>query len=213
MASPREQRQPHESPERTGEVLSLPLPPRKDEALLRGLLSREPAAVGELYDRFQKPVRSVLARTLGSRIDLDDLCQETFLRVLDRCSTLRDPEALRSFILGVAIRIARNELRKRVLRRWAGLRLEEDEDTLTFDPESSDCARRLYRALDRMDPEARVVLVLRRVEGYELPELAAAMELSLSTIKRRLARAEARFEALIKADPVLRERLYSREQP
>src|SRR6187549_2325135 len=47
--------------------------------------------------------------------------------------------------------------------------------------------------------------VMRHVEGIELEELATACRVSLSTIKRRLARAEQRFAAIATRDPVLRE--------
>jgi len=192
-------------------VVALPLPPLEEGALVRGLVAGDPAAVGELFDRHQGLVRSMLTRTLGSVVDLDDLVQETFLLVIRRSSTLRDPRALRSFVVGVAIRVARNELRKRAVRRWVGLGGDTPVEGLCspHDPVLADSVRRLYRALDRLEPEGRVLFVLRRVEGHELPELAEATGLSLSTVKRRLARAEARFEALCKADPVLRERLPS----
>ena len=46
---------------------------------------------------------------------------------------------------------------------------------------------------------------LRFVDGMELTEVAAACETSLATIKRRLARAGARFEAAARRQPVLEE--------
>jgi RNA polymerase sigma-70 factor (ECF subfamily) len=52
----------------------------------------------------------------------------------------------------------------------------------------------VYALLDRLPTEQRIALVLRRVEGMELAEIATAMKLSLATVKRRLVLAEARLE-------------------
>jgi DNA-directed RNA polymerase specialized sigma24 family protein len=44
-----------------------------------------------------------------------------------------------------------------------------------------------------MAPEVRLSLVLHRVEGLSVPEVAERMDLSISTVKRRLALAERRL--------------------
>lgn len=174
-----------------------------DAALVEGLRAERPQAIAELFDRFSGVVRTMLIRTLGSPRDVEDLAQETFLVVIRRISTLRDSSALSSFVIGVAIRVARNELRKRSLRRWVGLE-EVEQGSAEQDPVVRESVARVYRALDRMNATSRVVFVLRHVEGLELTELATAMDVSLATVKRRLARAERRFEAIAGQDPLLR---------
>lgn len=170
--------------------------------LVAALIEGRPAAIAELFDRFRGIVRKMLVRTLGSATDVDDLAQETFLIVLRRLPTLRDPEALSSFVIGAAIRVAKNELRKRAIRRWVGL----DDGALSSvspDPELRESVQRLYHALERLDASSRVLFVLRHVEELELTELARATDASLSTVKRRLSQAERRFEAIARNDPVL----------
>jgi RNA polymerase sigma-70 factor (ECF subfamily) len=54
--------------------------------------------------------------------------------------------------------------------------------------------RHVYSLVEKLPAEERVALVLRRVEGMELLEIADEMKLSLATVKRRLAAAEARLE-------------------
>ena len=66
------------------------------------------------------------------------------------------------------MRVARNELRKRRVRRWIGL---EDAAVVPMvpghDPIAAETLRRFYAALDRMDASSRVLFVLRHVEGLE----------------------------------------------
>jgi RNA polymerase sigma-70 factor (ECF subfamily) len=68
-------------------------------------------------------------------------------------------------------------------------------------------------ALNKLDAESRAAFVLRHVEGCDLGETATACNCSLATIKRRLAKAEKRFEAISRADPVLRTFLQERGEP
>jgi RNA polymerase sigma-70 factor (ECF subfamily) len=177
--------------------------PRQNAELVAGLIAGDDTAIAELFDRFRQVVRKMLIRTLGSAYDVDDLAQDTFLIVLRRVSTLRDPQLLSSFVIGAAIRVAKNELRKRALRRWIGL---EDLSLAVpaVDPDVKDSVARLYRALERLDADSRVLFVLRHVEELELATLATTLDLSIATVKRRLAKAEKRFEAIARNDPMLR---------
>lgn len=183
-----------------------PPPTTEELEFVHGIVHQQPAAVVELFDRYAALVRRTLVRTLGNAVDLDDLTQDTFITVIRRAHTLRDPCALRSFVVSVAVRTARNELRKRAIRRFVGL---EDASSLPvagpLDAALVEGVRHIYDALARLSTEARLAFVLRHVEGYELTETAAACGCSLATIKRRLSRAESRFEAIANGDPTLRE--------
>ncbi len=214
MVQPEPKRRlPHNASEApSGGLISFPAAPTGDAELVQGLLAGRPAAVALLVDRYAPVVRRILLRTLGSARDLEDLSQDTFVTVLRRCPTLRDPAALRSFIVSVAIRIARNELRKRAIRRFVGL-----HDTTVaavqppHDAEVAERVRHVYAALDRVDADARIAFTLRHVEGLDLAETALACGCSLATVKRRLARAESRLRTLSRTDPVLRGLLPDKE--
>jgi RNA polymerase sigma-70 factor (ECF subfamily) len=54
-----------------------------------------------------------------------------------------------------------------------------------------------------MNAEARMAFVLRHVEGLELTEVAAALDVSLATAKRRLQHADKRLRAAAERDPLL----------
>jgi RNA polymerase sigma-70 factor, ECF subfamily len=176
-----------------------------DASLVERIADGDSHAVAELFDRYGQVVRGVLIRSTGGTTDLEDLMQEAFLIIVRRSCTLRDPSALRSFVVSVAIRVARNELRKRAVRRFIGF----DDSVHTpvtppHDPEVAQRVSRVYEALARLDTESRLAFVVRHLEGYELTEAADICNCSLSTIKRRLAKAEKCFEAMSRTDPVLR---------
>jgi RNA polymerase sigma-70 factor, ECF subfamily len=193
------------APDTEGAVLvTMPMPPSAEAALLEGLLEGRAAAVAALYDRYATLVRRILVRTLGDARDVDDLAQDTFITVVRKCRSVRDATVLRSFIVSVAIRKARNEMRRRSIRRFVHLDdAPRTAVTPAHDAVVAEQIQRLYRALERLDADSRIAFVVRHVEGQTLAEAAEECGWSLATFKRRLAKAEARFERLCQQDPVL----------
>jgi RNA polymerase sigma-70 factor, ECF subfamily len=188
------------------QVLALPQKPADEAELIAGLCRRDAAAAQALYLQYSAMVRRVLIQVLGSERDVDDLVQDTLIVVINRAPALRKVQSFRSFVIGVAIHLSKNEIRRRSLRRFVGL--DDVAEVPLVDPHdavSAEVARHLYRALDKMEVSARMAFVLRFVQGCELAEVAAACDCSIATIKRRLARAEKRFARLVAADPVLQE--------
>jgi RNA polymerase sigma-70 factor (ECF subfamily) len=68
------------------------------------------------------------------------------------------------------------------------------------DPATRTALSSLYRILDGLDADARLAFTLRHFEGLQITELASAMDASLASAKRRLARANARVQAAVIRD-------------
>jgi RNA polymerase sigma-70 factor (ECF subfamily) len=138
-------------------------------------------------------------RILANRDDADDLTQDVFIHALSRLDSLDNPQAFSAWVASMTVRMASKRLRKRRLLSRLGLLRNEpiDLDQLVSKTAPADIAAELrvvYGMLDRLTPEERVALLLRRIEGLELSEIAERMGLSLATVKRRLSAAEARLE-------------------
>jgi RNA polymerase sigma-70 factor (ECF subfamily) len=177
-----------------------------DATLARALAAGQPRALGLAWDRYASLVRGILGRAMGPGADVDDQVQVAFIELFREAKNLRDPGALRSFLIGIATRVARAELRRRRFRRWFQLTddgaVPEPADDGN-DEDAREAVRRLYGVLDRLDDKSRMIFVLRHVEGLELTETAEAMGVSLATAKRRLARVTARVHAMAGRDPIL----------
>ena len=174
-----------------------------DLELARALIDGTSNAAEAAWERYAPLVHRIVSRAIGPDAEVEDVTQEIFYRLFSRIGTLRKPEALRSFVISFAIRIVKWELRRRRARRW--LTLSEtgdvpDEQLMVMDAENRYALRRLYGLLDRLSTRERLVLVLRHVEGMTLEEIAAAMDLSLATVKRGLRRASARVSQMVDAD-------------
>jgi RNA polymerase sigma-70 factor (ECF subfamily) len=169
---------------------------------------RDPRAATLVWDRYSGLVRGVLFRSVGPGHDIEDLLQEVFIGFFRNVPSLRDTSSLRPFLVGIALRTARTALRKKRVRRW--LHLSDDGNVPEVasndgDPRSREALRRLYTILDELPDRERLAFVLRHAEGHELTETAAALGVSLATVKRMLQRAEAHVQARASEDDLLRE--------
>lgn len=184
-----------------------------DRALVDGIRASNPVAMAEFHDRFALPVERILWGILGPDHELRDLHHDVFVRALGSMAKLREPEALPGWMNAIAVHTARACLEKRISRRrWSSTLPPEDvREAGSADPGGQIDAREVLRAihavLDHLDPSERVAFALRHLDGLELTDVAEACEVSLATIKRRLARAESEFETRVQNSPVLRERL------
>jgi RNA polymerase sigma-70 factor (ECF subfamily) len=188
-------------------------PPREADArLVAALREQDLTAAGQLYDRYAASVRGMTHRLLGADTELDDIVQDVFVAAITSIQRLRDPSMLKSWLLGIAVGKVRDSLRARWRRRWLSF-LPHDElpDHAAAETETqSDVAREIKALLDHLPPEERLALLLHRLEGFSLEEAAAASNMTVSTFKRRLTRAESKFVQRAERRPALAEWLKAR---
>jgi RNA polymerase sigma-70 factor (ECF subfamily) len=166
--------------------------------------------MSSLVERHAPRVRRVLARVLGPDPELSDLVQDVFVTAFSTLERLEEPSALGAWLTQIAVFTGRGRIRRR--SRWRFLRFVAPEElperlVPAHDAVTTATARALYRVLDRLHREERVAFALRHIDGMELTEVALACDVSLSTIKRRLSRAENMFLSLARTEPELSERL------
>lgn len=178
-----------------------------DVDLGTALIARQDWALAETWRRFAPMVLRTADRVLGSRNEADDVAQEVFYQVFRRARSLRDPSSLRSFIYSFVVRVLKTELRTRKRRRLLFFKpapaSDEMVDPAAADVESRELLLRFNVLLDRLSARDRLVFMLRRTEGMTVQEIAATMDLSISTVKRSMAHASDRLERWITADPGL----------
>jgi RNA polymerase sigma factor (sigma-70 family) len=177
-----------------------------DAELSNGLIAGEAWAIDTAWRRFAPIVLTLAERCLGSRSEAEDITQEIFIGLFRKAHVLREPEKLRSFVYSFAVRALKSELRSRKVRAWLSFHAPDaiaDLRSRTLDIESRDLLRRFYVLLDRLAPRDRLIFSLREVESMTVDEIAGAMDVSLSTVKRSLRHAESRLSGWIEADPEL----------
>jgi RNA polymerase sigma-70 factor (ECF subfamily) len=179
------------------------LPGPSDTALVLAARTGEKWAQEALFKRHARTVNGLAYRLLGRDEEVDDLVQEAFLAALRSLSRLENPQAFAAWLCSILVRTTHKTLRRRAMLTRLGLRRSTpiDPDVVvsrTAPPEVRSELEAIYGVLDRMRPEVRVALVLQRVEGLSVSEIAEQMGLSVSTVKRRLAMGEKRLEQYLR---------------
>lgn len=150
----------------------------------------------ELVDVWAVPVLRWCARLGGPRIDPEDAAQDVFERVVRRLDSVRDPATLPAWLFAITRRVVIDHRRRAWLRRWVPGSVPDVADPRAHPTDDADTARVVRDVLDVLPRDLREVLVLTDLEERTADEVAALTGLPVGTVKSRLRRARARFEAL-----------------
>jgi RNA polymerase sigma-70 factor, ECF subfamily len=154
----------------------------------------ESAAQRELFLRHAQPLRQWVAGIALGRADVDDIVQDSFIIAFERLRSLKDVNAFRPWLRSIAVSRLRRKFRTQNMLRKLGLSGPGAAPVFPIaanaPPEVVSEAKRLTSLLQSLPAEEGLALVLRRVDGYQLEEIATMMNLSLATVKRRLNAAE-----------------------
>ncbi|HEY8923346.1 MAG TPA: sigma-70 family RNA polymerase sigma factor [Polyangia bacterium] len=181
---------------------------RADDATLAiALMANDVRAPRVAWARFAPMVHRMLKRAFGPGHDIEDLVQDVFLCLFKKVEGLREPKALKSFVIAITTKTIQYEIRQRRVRAWVRLskspQMIVDGRTDQPDPAARQALARFYEVLGRLKTDDQVIFALRFFEGLELTEVAAALDISVATTKRRLDRIWKRLTLLVERNPGL----------
>jgi RNA polymerase sigma factor (sigma-70 family) len=162
----------------------------KDCQLLERFVNcRDQAAFRTLVTRHGPTVLRACRSLLHDPFEVEDAFQATFLVLVQRAPSIRDPERLGNWLIGVANRVAARARRDSARRRE---RESHGADMLTADhsPEHTNADLRviLREEMDRLPDEYRLPLELCYLEGLSHEEAARCLGWPVGTVKVRLVR-------------------------
>jgi len=182
------------------------LRPQAEAQFIERLKRGDAAAFETLVNERSGEIYGLLYRLTENGEEARDLTQETFLRAFQSIVHFRGESDLRTWIYRIAINQARNRWRWwRRRRRDVTFSIDAPEAnggrpaliaslraTGASDPEMDTLAhereRALRRALSSLRRVYREAVVLRDIEGFAYEEIAATLDISIGTVKSRLAR-------------------------
>jgi RNA polymerase sigma-70 factor (ECF subfamily) len=153
----------------------------------------------QIFNENQRFLWGLSYRMTGSAADADDICQETFVRLLQK-PPARTDEPLRPWLVRVAVNLSRDYLRRRRRQGYTGQWLPapfetENNEDLTAPPgdeAGSPSARyemlesvsfAFLLALELLTPTQRAVLLLRDVFDFNVAETARALRMTEQNVK------------------------------
>lgn len=176
-----------------------------EDAFLERLRARDMAAFDLFVNERSAEVYSLLYRLTEDAEEARDLTQETFLRAFKHIDSFRGDADLKTWLYRIAINQARNRWRwwkRRKKDSIISLDISDrdDDEPLSArissnnerDPEQNLLAREretaLLKALKTLKQDFREAVILRDIEGLSYEEIADTLEISVGTVKSRIAR-------------------------
>ena len=152
-----------------------------------------------LYRRYEKPVFSFIYRILMSTADAEDLCQETFLRLVKEKEKYQVSGNFKTWIFRIALNLCRDRLRRKKFRSHRSLDApslsqngtkNEFENVLSDPaPDQIDCMEKnemkvlIQKAFAKLPEKQRTVVILKEYQALKFSEIAEIMKSPLGTIK------------------------------
>jgi RNA polymerase sigma-70 factor (ECF subfamily) len=178
----------------------------EDEALVDAARKGDMQAYGSLVAKYQDRIYNMVLRMCGRVADAEELTQDVFLRALERISQFRGRSGFYTWLFRVAANLVLSHRRRAGRVHFHSLttdeRFEETQaDSLTAEmaarrnpaPEaaamSAETESRVLAALETLDEDFRLVVVLCDVEEMDYARAADVIGVPVGTVKSRLHRA------------------------
>lgn len=162
----------------------------EDRALVRKYLDGQRDAASGLVDRYQKRLYNLALRLLANGQDAEDVIQTVFFNALVNVHTFDPRYRFFSWIYRMTVNESLNMLK----RRKRTVALEDVPDMAAPATDRATEARdRVDKALLRLKPDDRAVIVLKHLESFSYEEIADVLDIPLRTVKSRLFTARERL--------------------
>lgn len=159
-------------------------------------------AFRQLVEAYQTPAYRLAARMCGPD-SAEDVTQEAFLAAWRALPEFRGDCRFSTWLYRLVSNAAIDCLRREKKHRDTGdvddLELPDGGPSPQEQAERSDTRNAVRRALDRLSPEHRQVLLLRFMQELDYGEIARALNVSEGTVKSRINRAKSKLREVLAA--------------
>ena len=175
-----------------------------DEELMEQIRQKNMEALGELYLRYSRLVSGAIVATVPvlTREEVEDLAQDVFIAVEKASTAYTETGKLKAWLYSVATRVARkrsrsigifNRFRKEVSDAFSAV------GTVRGGRPDADAIARvdLERAMAKLSPVQRQVLILYTHQGMSGEEIAQILDIPTNTVWSHLKRARDRILSLM----------------
>lgn len=167
------------------------------------------SAFEEIVRAHQDRIYNVCRQILGNPRDAEDASQDVFIKAYQKLDTLEPAPYLSSWLYRVAVNTCIDYKRKSaarpIVRPSAGhMEFMPEAGSSLPSPEvfyeAKKTGEAIQRGLGHISRKLRAVIVLKEVEGLSYEEIAAALDISIGTVKSRLSRAREELRRHLRED-------------
>jgi RNA polymerase sigma-70 factor (ECF subfamily) len=181
-----------------------------DHRLIADCLQGRTAAFGELVRRYQDRLYHCVYRLVDNAEDAQDVVQDAFLNAYQSLDRFKGDSQFFTWLYRIAFNTSISLKRKqrvvlalKTSRTGSGASepLDPSESSRPDYPlEKADQERRVQRALNRLSPEHRAVLILKDMEGQKYEAMAEILQVPVGTVRSRLHRARLELRKLLQRE-------------
>ena len=174
-----------------------------DMYLVKATLEGDKLAFSEIVSRYRRMVAKLVHGMLDDTVYAEDIGQEVFVKLYNSLKDFRGEAKLSSYIQKIAVNLTLNEIkrRKRFFSTFSnvdGEEVYEIEFADSADAEQREAKEIVHKALMKLEPKFRVVVVMRMLQGYSTKEIAEILGVPLGTVLSRLSRAQEQLKEILK---------------
>jgi RNA polymerase sigma-70 factor, ECF subfamily len=174
-----------------------------EKELVEASINGDKKAFEEIVESNRKMVARTVKGMLGDSVFAEDIGQEVFIKLYYSLSGFRGDSRLSTYIQKIAINLTLNEIkrRKRVFSLFSQKGDDEVREAEIPDNdagEKNEAAEIVTKALMKLEPEFRIVVTMRMLQGYSTKETAEILDLPLGTVLSRLFRAQEQLRLILK---------------
>ncbi|HXC93755.1 MAG TPA: RNA polymerase sigma factor [Geobacteraceae bacterium] len=172
-----------------------------DESLIRKICSGDKEAFVQLVRRYKRKVFGMAARFARDADDLDDICQDVFIKIYENLDKFRADAPFEHWLSRITIRTCYDALRSRKRER-GNIPLDSMhnliEDRSISTKQAAEEARNILEwGFARLRPDEHLVITLLEIEEKSIREIAALTGWSEANVKVRAFRARQKLKQLL----------------
>ncbi len=172
-----------------------------DERLVASTLAGDDEAFAVLVARHKRRVFGIAARFARHDAELDDVCQEIFIKAYRHLARYRGDAPFEHWLSRIAVRCCYDLLRRTRREREGGYVAVEDVPLAAPDSGDAAAAREwLARAMEQLTAEERLVITLLELEERSVREIAGWTGWSEGNVKVRAHRARQKLKTILERD-------------
>jgi RNA polymerase sigma-70 factor, ECF subfamily len=178
--------------------------PQPDLGVLRKAQRGDERAFAIIVRTYEQPVYNYVLRLTGDRVLSEDLTQEVFLRVFQGLPSFSLRSRFTTWLFQVTKNRVLDELRALERRPRALVALDDIPPLEVLDApvERAETIDAVWRAVEALNPDLKMALLLRDVVGLSYTEIAETLEITLATVKWRIYKAREEVQLALQRDGI-----------
>jgi RNA polymerase sigma-70 factor (ECF subfamily) len=186
---------------------------RSDEDLMLSYRGGNEAAFEMLYRRYERPLLNFMYRIVMNTVDAENLCQETFFRIVRAKKKYEATAKFKTWLFQIALNLCRDRRRRMKHRSHLSLNTQASSQNkgnielqeLISDPssnlekhvETEELEALVQGAIKCLPEEEHFVVVLKEYQGIKFSEIANIMNCPIGTVKSLNHRAHKKLRKIL----------------